>query len=51
MADEARPQPYLSTTSRAKTKDAVLLFVVQFTESVFGFNSSGVAISGGTLMR
>lgn len=51
MADKARPQPYLSTTSRAKTKDIFLPFVVQFTESVFGFNSSGVAIAGGTLLR
>ncbi|KAG0558527.1 hypothetical protein KC19_10G034900 [Ceratodon purpureus] len=50
LYDKARPEPHLSTTSRAKTKNDILPFVVQFTESVFGFNSSGVAIAGGTLM-
>lgn len=50
VADTLRPQVKVSTTSRAKTKDTVLPFVVQFTEAVFGFNSSSVAIAGGSLM-
>ncbi|KAG0609988.1 hypothetical protein M758_7G030200 [Ceratodon purpureus] len=47
--DAVRPQVQVSTTSRAKTKEAALPFVVQFTEPVFGFNSSSVRISGGSL--
>jgi hypothetical protein len=49
MADTSRPQAQVITTSRAKTKDTALSFVVQFTEAVFGFNSSSVIISGGRL--
>ena len=49
MTDAVRPQVQVSTTSRAKTKEAALPFVVQFTEPVFGFNSSSVRISGGSL--
>uniref|UniRef100_A0A7I4EM59 Bacterial Ig-like domain-containing protein n=1 Tax=Physcomitrium patens TaxID=3218 RepID=A0A7I4EM59_PHYPA len=47
--DTGRPQVQISTTFRTKTKDTVLPFVVQFTEPVFRFNSSDVAISGGNL--
>lgn len=49
MTDTGRPQVQISTTFRTKTKDTVLPFVVQFTEPVFRFNSSDVAISGGNL--
>jgi len=50
LYDNERPKVLLSTTSRAKTKDSTVPFTVQFTEPVFGFNSSGVMLSGGTLM-
>ena len=49
VADTMRPQVVVITPSRAKTKDAPLPFVVQFSEAVFGFNSSSITISGGSL--
>lgn len=41
----------LSTTSLAKTKNHFVPVLIQFTEPVFGFASSGVIVSGGTLIR
>lgn len=49
LYDNERPKVYISTTFRAKTKNTNVPFVVQFTEPVFDFNSSGVMISGGIL--
>lgn len=51
MPDTERPQVQLSTTSLAKTKNHFVPVLIQFTEPVFGFASSGVTISGGTLTR
>ncbi|CAK9863574.1 unnamed protein product [Sphagnum jensenii] len=49
LFDTERPQVLLSTTSPAKTKSHYIPVVIQFTEPVFLFNSSGVMILGGNL--
>lgn len=41
----------LITSSPAKTKNHIVPIEVLFTEAVFGFNSSGVLVSGGALTR
>lgn len=49
LLDTERPQVQLSTTARAHTHDRLVPVVIQFTNPVFTFNSSGVTIAGGIL--
>lgn len=42
---------HLSTSYPAKFNSHILPIEVHFTEAVFGFNASGVRVSGGTLTR
>ncbi|KAH8966354.1 hypothetical protein BDL97_03G020900 [Sphagnum fallax] len=49
LFDRERPEVQLSTIAPAKTKSHIIPVLIQFTEPVFLFNSSGVTISGGNL--
>jgi hypothetical protein len=51
VSDRERPEVQLSTIAPAKTKSHIIPVLIQFTEPVFLFNSSGVTISGGNLTR
>jgi hypothetical protein len=51
LFDRERPEVQLSTIAPAKTKSHIIPVLIQFTEPVFLFNSSGVTISGGNLTR
>ncbi|KAG0625415.1 hypothetical protein M758_2G053200 [Ceratodon purpureus] len=49
LFDTKRPQVHLSTSYSAKSKNHIVTIEVHFTEAVFGFISSGVTLSGGSL--
>lgn len=49
--DSERPSVTLSTSSGARTREDVVPVLIKFVKPVFGFNSSGINIFGGTLRR
>ncbi|KAH9315090.1 hypothetical protein KI387_023717, partial [Taxus chinensis] len=51
LYDNTRPQVHLSTNSRGKTKARDITIVIEFTEPVFTFGSSGIAVHGGRIAR
>ncbi|XP_057861684.1 uncharacterized protein LOC131069102 isoform X2 [Cryptomeria japonica] len=51
LYDMKRPQVHLSTSSPGKTKAHVITIMIDFTEPVFEFYSSGIAVHGGRIAR
>lgn len=51
LYDIKRPQVHISTSSPGKTKAHVITFMIEFTEPVFEFHSSGIAVHGGRIAR
>ena len=49
--DAERPSVTLSTPSSSRTREKLFSVLVKFVKPVFGFNSSAIEISGGTLRR
>lgn len=51
LYDTVRPEVHLSTNSPGKTKAHSIAVLIEFTEPVFTFDSSGVTVHGGRIAR
>lgn len=51
LYDTVRPEVHLSTNSPGKTKEHSIAVLIEFTEPVFTFDSSGVTVHGGRIAR
>lgn len=51
LYDTVRPQVHLSTNSPGKTKAHNIAVLIEFTEPVFTFDSSGIIVHGGRIAR
>lgn len=51
LYDTVRPEVHLSTNSPGKTKAHNIAVLIEFTEPVFTFDSSGITVHGGRISR